>query len=236
MTLACVKWTLWFWWVPRVLHSVRICFEDICTVQSTDHRHGFLFCSRSNLAFCSWFSACQVPLFLLSCESWMGTAVCKEQTGFGIVIGFCLSSLSPASSGRVHKGIPGSPTSSGGAKITEATVALIAKTWHVITTYIYDIPVVGICFLDISLSGNLQCFLLPPGVVCLHIYVWFLSSQRHFTMKILCVQQSTINIRCYTSFPSVEFSCNWMGSMFILSYFASHAESKRRVAKFTITV
>lgn len=102
----------------------------------------------------------------------MGTAECKEQTGFGVVIGFCLSSPSPASSGRVCQGVTGSPTGSGGAKITEVIVALIAKTRHVITTYIHDVIAVGgICFLDISLSGNPQCFLLPPGVVCVHIYV-----------------------------------------------------------------
>ena len=102
----------------------------------------------------------------------MGTAECKEQSGFGVVIGFCLFSPSPASAGRVRQGITGSPTGSGGAKVTEATVALIAKTRHVIATYIHDVIAVGgICFLDISLSSNPQCFPLPPGVVCVHIYV-----------------------------------------------------------------
>lgn len=93
--------------------------------------------------------------------------MCKEQTGIGVVIGLGLSSPSPASSAESVKVLQTHPQA---LEELRSQKPQFAKTWHVITAYIHDvITVVGICFLNISSSGNPQCFLLPPGVVCVHI-------------------------------------------------------------------
>lgn len=89
-----------------------------------------------NLPVVLGFLLGSIPHLLLACRSLLAS-MGKEQTGFDTTIdrGFLLSSTSPASSSRVCYGTVGTPASFGGARVTAATVLLIANTQHVITVY-----------------------------------------------------------------------------------------------------